>query len=255
MSFLGKFFHSFNPSEPGFMFMWVLLMVGVFSAAITLERMFFLLSRMGSGRKAFVEEVFEKVSNNNLDGAVKQCEEAGKMALAQVIQSILAAAAAGEKRITSTLEEAILRVIPPLEKRTGYLATIGNVATLTGLMGTIYGLILSFASVGKPGIDAVEKSTLLASGIAAAMNTTFMGLLIAIPAIVIYALIKSKTQDMIDEIDEHSLRCANLLSEKWTMLTDSEFDPDSGGNTLTLRVQGKSVKVYAEDKLIKPMKN
>ena len=72
---------------------------------------------------------------------------------------------------------ATLKVIPQLEKRTGYLATIGNVATLLGLMGTIYGLILSFAAVGQPGIDAAAKSTLLASGIAAAMNTTFMGLI------------------------------------------------------------------------------
>ena len=254
MSFFGKFFHSFNPSEPGFMFMWVLLLVAIFATAITLERILFLLSRMGRSRKTFMDEVVSKISANNLEGAIKQCEQAGKMALAEVIRSILSAAHAGEKRITSTLEEAILRVIPSLEKRTGYLSTIGNVATLTGLMGTIYGLILSFASVGKPGIDAVEKSTLLASGIAAAMNTTFMGLLVAIPAIVIYALIRSKTQELIDEIDEHSLRCANILSERWSNLSGATFDPDSGGNALTLRVQGKDVKVYAEDKLIKPVK-
>ena len=59
---------------------------------------------------------------------------------------------------------------------------------------------------------------------------------------------------MIDEIDEHSLRCANLLSERWTKLTDAEFYLDSGGNTLTLRVTGKAVKVFAEDKLITPIK-
>ena len=254
MSFFGKFFHSFNPSEPGFMFMWILLMVGIFSTAITLERILFLLSRMGKSRKVFMDEIFAKVSGNNIEGALKQCEDAGKMALAEVIRSVLKAAHAGEKRIASTLEEAILRVVPSLEKRTGYLATIENVATLTGLMGTIYGLILSFASVGKPGIDAVEKSTLLASGIAAAMNTTFMGLLIAIPAIVVYALIRSKTQEMIDEIDEHSLRCANLLAERWSKLPDSGFDPGIGENTLTLKVQGKEVKVFAGDKLL-PIKN
>ena len=90
--------------------------------------------------------------------------------------------------------------------------------------------------------------------IAAAMNTTFMGLHIAIPAIVIYALIRSKTQELIDEIDEHSLRCANLLAERWVSRSGAQFDPDSGGNTLTLRVQGKDVKVYAEDKLIRPVK-
>ena len=80
---------------------------------------------------------------------------------------------------------------------------IGNVSTLLGLLGTVYGLIMSFAAVGRPGIDAAQKSELLANGIATAMNSTFCGLSVAICSIVIYAFLKAKTQKIIDELDEY----------------------------------------------------
>ena len=118
-------------------------------------------------------------------------------------------------------------------------------------MGTIYGLILSFASVGKPGIDAVEKSTMLASGIAAAMNTTFMGLMVAIPSIVLYSLFKSKTRQIIDEIDEHSLMLANALAEKNHETTEFKINASKLKDSVSLQVNGNKIKVFADGELIK----
>ena len=94
----------------------------------------------------------------------------------------------------------------------GFLAMISNVATLIGLMGTIYGLIAAFRSVSAPGIDASEKSRMLAAGIAVAMNTTLTGLLIAVPAILIYTFLHNKTVKIIDEIDEHTVKLINLIT-------------------------------------------
>jgi len=89
---------------------------------------------------------------------------------------------------------------------------IANVATLVGLMGTIYGLIAAFKSVSAPGIDQAEKSRMLAAGISVAMNTTLTGLLIAVPSILVYTYIHNKTVKIIDEIDEHTVKLINLMT-------------------------------------------
>ncbi len=251
MNFFDKFFHAFNSSEPGFVFMWILLLSGVVCVAIAIERFLFLSSRSGRKTDSFMKKIIDLIEKDDVAGAQKSCAEAGKMAMAHIVGNVLDTAGSGERRIRNLVDETVLIVVPELEKRTGYLATIGNVATLIGLMGTIYGLILSFASVGKPGIDAVEKSTLLASGIATAMNTTFLGLLVAIPAIVLYALFKSKTQQIIDEIDEHSLKFANKLVEKSYMTSKYSISAAQLKESVSMHVTGHKIQLFADNKLVK----
>jgi len=251
MDFFAKFFHSFNTSEPGYLFMWVLLVVGVFGLSIAIDRLWYLMSRSGYKSELFITEILASVKKDDIAGALRKCKEAGKMALAQVVAAGLSHADNGAENIRNAVDEESLKVIPQLEQRTGYLATIGNVATLLGLMGTIYGLILSFAAVGRPGIDAAEKSTLLASGIAAAMNTTFSGLMVAIPAIVLYTLFRSKTQRIIDDIDEHSLRIVNVLVEKSYRTHKFHIGVAQLKEGVGLHVTHNNIKIFTDNKLIK----
>ncbi len=251
MDFVSKFFRSFNSTEPGFLFMWILLGVGVFAVAVAIERLIFLMSRSGFKTELFVRQVLKHVKNGDLEAARKQCAKGKNMAVAQVLSAALQDENAGAEQIRNSVDEATLRVIPQLEKRTNYLATIGNVATLLGLMGTIYGLILSFAAVGRPGIDAAEKSTLLASGIAAAMNTTFSGLLVAIPAIVLFALFRAKTQKIIDEVDEYSLRLVNALVEKTHQTRKFHISAAQLKEGIGLHVTNNNIKVFTDNKLVK----
>ena len=94
--------------------------------------------------------------------------------------------------------------IPKLEKRTHYLSMIANVATLLGLLGTILGLINSFAAVAHA--DAADKATLLTAGISLAMNTTAFGLITAIPCLIGFTYLVEKTNEQIDEINENVAR-------------------------------------------------
>jgi biopolymer transport protein ExbB/TolQ len=173
------------------------------------------------------------------------------MALAQVVKAGLDQVNFGAERIRNSIDEAMLKIIPDLEKRTGYLAVIGNVATLLGLLGTVYGLIMSFAAVGRPGIDAAQKSELLAAGIATAMNSTFCGLSVAITAIMIYALMKSKTQKIIDEIDEHSLRIVNALVEKSYKTHKYHISVAQLKEGVGIHVTHNNIKIFTDNKLIK----
>jgi biopolymer transport protein ExbB/TolQ len=112
------------------------------------------------------------------------------------------------RSVQNAVDEASLEVMPRLVKRTNWLAQLGNVATLTGLLGTIFGLIGSFGAIGASGANAA----LLSQGIAIAMYTTLFGLTVAIPALLAYTLITNKTQDIIDDIDEYSVKLIHLLT-------------------------------------------
>ena len=82
---------------------------------------------------------------------------------------------------------------------------------LLGLLGTISGMIVSFAAVAN--VEASSKATELARGISEAMNCTAFGLLTAIPSLVFYAILQGKTQTLIDDVNESTVRVVNLIAE------------------------------------------
>jgi biopolymer transport protein ExbB/TolQ len=251
MEFVTKLIHAFNPSSDAFLFMWSILIVAVFSLSIIIERMFYLMGRSGYKAELFIKNILSSIQKDDVPAAVTLCAKAKKMALAQVVKAGLDQVNSGAERIRNSIDEAMLKIIPDLEKRTGYLAVIGNVATLLGLLGTVYGLIMSFAAVGRPGIDAAQKSELLAAGIATAMNSTFSGLSVAITAIMIYALIKAKTQKIIDEIDEYSLRIVNALVEKSYKTHKYHISVSQLKEGVGIHVTHNNIKIFTDNKLIK----
>jgi biopolymer transport protein ExbB/TolQ len=140
-----------------------------------------------------MSQVRKLVAAGEYERAISLCSSVKEKALPRIVLMGLLRASKSKtpdfKSVQSAIDEGTLEIIPKLQARTNYLAMIGNVSTLIGLMGTIYGLILAFRSVSVPGIDVAEKSTLLAQGISVAMNTTLSGLAIAIPAILFYTII------------------------------------------------------------------
>lgn len=102
--------------------------------------------------------------------------------------------------------------LPRLEKRTQYLATLANIATLLGLLGTIIGLIAAFTAVANA--DPAEKATLLSESISVAMNTTAFGLIAAIPLLFCHAVLQSKTTEIVDSLEMAGVKVLNILAEK-----------------------------------------
>jgi biopolymer transport protein ExbB/TolQ len=98
------------------------------------------------------------------------------------------------------MDEEALRELPKIEKRTGYLAMLGNLATLAGLLGTITGLIKSFGAVA--GLDASQKAPGLSKGISEAMNCTAFGLGTGILGLGTYAILNGMTQGVLDGINQ-----------------------------------------------------
>jgi len=193
-------------------FMFVILAVGVFAMAIAFERLFYIVFRANINATAFMAQIQKLIMANNIDRAIKLCNAEPHAALPRVVKGGLTRANRTEKEIENAIDEATLEVGPQINKRTPYLAMLANIATLTGLLGTIMGLILAFNAVAKA--SAETKQTLLAQGISVAMFTTAGGLMVAIPTLVLHSYITNRSNKILDDIDQYGLKTVNLLTAR-----------------------------------------
>lgn len=198
--------------QDGGPFMWPILVCGVFSAAICLERIWFLYLQASISAQAFIGQIQKLVLADNIDRAIKTCNAQPAAMLPRVFKAALLRANESESDIASAVEEATLEVGPLVNRRSGHLGMLANVSTLLGLLGTIQGLINAFDAVANASAEA--KSSLLAGGISIAMYTTFAGLLVAIPTLVLQSVILARATQILDEVDEHGLKLVNLLSAR-----------------------------------------
>ena len=181
----------------------------VFAIAIVVDRIQILFFKAAIDKEQFLKGLKVHIFNGDLDKAISYTAGQKSTPLTNIVKAGLINVPKGEDEVQAAMDEASLRELPRIEKRTGYLAMIGNVATLVGLLGTIGGLIACFAGVA--GVDASEKARVLSDGIAEAMNCTFFGLVVAIPSLVAFSLLQGRTQHMVDDINETSVGVLNLI--------------------------------------------
>jgi biopolymer transport protein ExbB/TolQ len=187
--------------------MWPILAILIVVWAIIIERIVY-LKKAGIDKEKLLALLKSQIMAGNIQGAIKVCS-GNSTPLTRIVQAGLMRANRSDEEINSAMEEAGLRELPQLEKRTGYLAMLGNLATLAGLLGTITGLIKSFAGVA--GVDPSQKATLLSKGISEAMNCTAFGLTTGIIGLAAFAYLNGKTQNALDDIAEVKKNVSNLL--------------------------------------------
>lgn len=193
---------------------WMVAIAICFVTAIVLcvERFMRLYTQYSIDGASFMFEVQKHILANDLDGAIRVCNGAGRAALPKVIKAGLQRASRDDQQIQNAIDAASLEVIPKLERRIPYLALIANVATLFGLLGTINGLMQSFASIAQS--DPSKKAEILSLGISEAMNATAFGLATAIFAMIAHSFLSSKSNRILDEIDEFGVKLLDLLSAR-----------------------------------------
>ena len=193
-------------------FMYPIGIVLVLGLAITIERWLFLTRAQRENRRMW-EELQAKVNAGQIEQASELATSSGS-AVGKVLALGLSRAHGRSSRqeMESAMEESLLEVMPLLEKRTHYLATFANIATLLGLLGTIIGLIRGFSAVAN--VDPAEKANLLSASISIAMNTTAFGLMVAIPLLLLHTFLTTKTNDLIDSLEMASVKFVNALSHR-----------------------------------------
>jgi biopolymer transport protein ExbB/TolQ len=187
--------------------MWPILGMLILTIYIAIDR-FLVLSKANVDVDKLMSLLKSQIVSGNIRGAISTCE-ATPSPLTRIIAAGLRRVGTSEAEVQQAMDEEALRELPKIEKRTGYLAMLGNLATLAGLLGTIGGLIQSFGAVA--GVDPSLKATLLSKGISEAMNCTFFGLLTGIIGIGAYAWLNGKTQAILDDTSELKKSVANLV--------------------------------------------
>ena len=136
--------------------------------------------------------------------------EKSKLPIAKVMASIVANHDKGRDAMVNASDAVFLTEAPRLTRYVSIISVMASISTLLGLMGTIYGLIFTFDAVAnKP---AAERPKALADGIAIAMGTTLLGLLSAVPLLVLVGLLNMNSERLIQEMEEKGLKIINSLS-------------------------------------------
>ncbi len=194
----------------GGLFMYPILMVFAVGLAIAIERYITLTMVTRRNRRVW-EQVQPLLDQGQFDEAREVTTE-DLSTISQVLSMGLSLQGAVHRRedIEIAMEESMMGIVPRLEKRTPYVALASSIATLLGLLGTIMGLIQAFTAVANA--NPAEKADLLSASISVAMNTTAFGLMVAIPLLVIHAVLTSKTGDIIDSLEMATVKSLNVFS-------------------------------------------
>ncbi len=177
---------------------------------IVFERMFSLRRRRVVPR-LFVERLLLQLRENALDRneALERCEEESSH-----VARVFAAAIRKWGKPAVEVEQAVLdegeRIANVLRRYLRVLNGVATVAPLLGLLGTVWGMIQSFNVIATS--PAMGRAELLAGGISVALITTAAGLLVAIPAMIVYLYFVGRIDRLVMEIDHHGQELVNLIS-------------------------------------------
>ena len=210
--------------QKGGIWMWAILFFQILSVIIIVERVWFLFLKRKLNYKKFAEQFAELIRKGNLQDVITRTEKAwDEEPLARAIHSgaQVALNGGGREEIQGRMDESLIVESAQLEKRTHFLVMLGNVGTLTGLLGTIIGMIKAFSAVTYA--NPSEKAVLLSSGISEAMNTTAYGLIMAIPALFMFAVLQNRCNNLQEDQAQGALRIFNLFSYKYQMVWDKKI--------------------------------
>ena len=205
MTTIAQFFNE------GGVFMYFILAVFLVGLLIAVER-FIYLNLTQTRNQVVWKKLFPLLTQGKFKSAMEEAKKSNS-AVAKILVYGLSRSAYATRHdeIEMAMEEGLMEAIPSLERRTNYIATYANIATLLGLLGTIMGLITAFTAVASA--DPSQKADLLSASISVAMNTTAFGLMSAIPLLLIFTYLQSKTNQLIDSMEMASVKFLNVFRQ------------------------------------------
>jgi len=200
--------------QDGGPFMYPIAIVLGIGLAIALERFLYLMNQTRVNRRDY-DRILPLLKQHR-ERELAEVTRKSRSAMARIIADGMNRRSSSRRRsdIEYAMEEGLLEILPNIERRTPYLATFANIATLLGLLGTIIGLIAAFTAVANA--DPAEKASLLSSSISIAMNTTAFGLMVAIPLLLVHSMLQSKTAAIVESLEIAVVKFLNLMDGEQT---------------------------------------
>ena len=195
--------------KKGGIVMYPLSLVAIIAFLLFLER-FIMLSYRGHLGRRFTKKMDALVAEKKYEDAANLCLKK-ETSLAMVLFAVLNKVNDTRENAERSLQEALLREQPKLERRMGLLAAMGTIAPLLGLLGTVTGIITLFTVITEVGTN---DARVLAGGISEALVTTEMGLVIAIPVMILHGLLSEKIEKITSELYVQSTSLMNKVFGK-----------------------------------------
>lgn len=209
MDFISEFADFFKKGGSFMIPIAIVFALGIF---IAVERWLY-LKATGVRNSLAWRKYHAMLKKGDLRGVMESVKGA-KTGVARILNYGLSRASTSRRTsdVEMAMEEGLMEILPKLERRTPYLATLANIATLLGLLGTIMGLIGAFNAVANA--NPAEKADLLSAKISIAMNTTAFGLMAGIPLLLMHSLLSAKTTDIVDSLEMIAVRTLNLITQR-----------------------------------------
>jgi len=209
--------------QHGGVFMFPIAVILGFGLAVAIERWLY-LGKIASKNRSVWRDIMPMLNSGDFNGVAAAASKSDT-AIGDMLSYGLNRVRMSRSRedIERAMEEGLMEAIPSVEKRTHYLATFANVATLLGLLGTIAGLIHAFGAVGDA--SAAEKAALLSSSISEALNCTAFGLMVAIPMMLVHSLLQSRATEIVDSLEAASVKFLNAVTDRAAPAARPEMAP------------------------------
>ncbi len=193
-------------------FMYPIAVVAAIGLAIAIERYVY-LTIVSLKNRSLWNDLTPLLAQGDFKRAVALTSKSDA-AIGTILNYGLARIQSARRRddIEKAMEESLMEIVPRLEKRTHYLGTFANMATLLGLLGTVIGLIAAFGAVANA--NPAEKANLLSASISVAMNCTAFGLMVAVPLVIVHAVLQTKTTELVDSLEMASVKFLNSITER-----------------------------------------
>ncbi len=193
--------------DGGFM-MWPLAFFALVGVIVIIWK-FIDLQIKGQRTRSLLSDTDQLLAELRVDDAIKSCEES-KAPAAAILLAGLHRHKEGTERVMKAIENAGLIELAGLERGLVWLATLANVAPLTGFLGTVIGMIQAFQAIEIAG--EVEATT-VAGGIKVALITTATGLTIAIPINIAHNYFVTQIDRLVIEMEESAQKMIDALHE------------------------------------------
>lgn len=190
---------------------WMIFLCAALLVVLGLERGYALFFRLSYNTTDALESIRGHILGRKYPEALQVCNVRSEAPDLQVVKSALLALENGREAMRSALGGSVLNISGRVEARLPFVALIANVSTLLGLLGTISGMIRTFAAIGNA--DAGSKAKMLGEGISEAMYATAAGLLVGIAAMILHTIFTSRADRIVAKAQDAGLKVVTWVEQ------------------------------------------
>ncbi|OGF13213.1 MAG: hypothetical protein A2W00_02865 [Candidatus Eisenbacteria bacterium RBG_16_71_46] len=200
--------------------MLVILGCSILTLGFAIERAIYFFRRRGNPGSV-MRAALEKVRDGNLKEAIWTCNSTAHP-MGAVAAAVLRHAHLSEEAREDQLQVSLSEQRLQLERNLGVLGTMGNTAPLIGLLGTVWGIMRAFHDMARTGSAG---PSVVAAGVAEALFTTAAGLLVAVPAVMLYNHFMRRIAVMLTVAENHSRSLRVAMEDAAGARRDGQADP------------------------------